>query len=68
MILPIYDTQENIYILYFYLRNWSATPPARTLPIVSLALDLPPPEALLTPYFYKYEKSACPGLGIISND
>jgi hypothetical protein len=32
--------------------------------MVSLADDLPPPDSALIPYFFKYVKSACPGLGI----
>jgi len=51
--LPIELTQDTISVSNFFFKNFSATHPAATRPIVSLALDLPPPEAALIPYLLK---------------
>ena len=48
----------------FVMRNCFARAPAITLPIVSRAEALPPPDYAFIPYFLKYVKSAWPGLGI----
>mmetsp|Transcript_5795 Transcript_5795/g.5743 ORF Transcript_5795/g.5743 Transcript_5795/m.5743 type:complete len:212 (-) Transcript_5795:309-944(-) len=62
-ISPILDTNATISTLLALANIFSAMAPAATLPIVSLAEDLPPPEADLTPYFCMYVQSACDGLG-----
>mmetsp|Transcript_15343 Transcript_15343/g.52410 ORF Transcript_15343/g.52410 Transcript_15343/m.52410 type:complete len:202 (+) Transcript_15343:371-976(+) len=43
------------------LRIFFAMAPAATRPIVSRALDRPPPAIALTPYFMSYVASACDG-------
>lgn len=62
-IVEILRTYEE-KVIFFVSRNCLASAPAITRPMVSLADDLPPPDSALIPYFFKYVKSACPGLGI----
>jgi len=51
--LPTLYTQDASYILSVF-KYCFANAPAITLPIVYLADDLPPPDAALIPYFFKY--------------
>ena len=38
--------------MFFFIKKLIANAPPQTLPIVSLADDLPPPELAMTPYFF----------------
>ena len=50
-ISPTLLTQATISILYFSFSTLAAIAPEATVPMVSLALDRPPPDEALMPYF-----------------
>jgi hypothetical protein len=55
---PTEEVNATISTPYRRERIFSATAPAATLPMVSLALALPPPLEARTPYFSWYVQSA----------
>ena len=61
---PIDDTQHTTSQPYVSRSHFSAIAPAATRPIVSRALERPPPDEARVPYFTWYVKSACPGRGM----